>query len=109
LHDRADQLDLRAILLTDTLGSVLRKRVDLVLPVERGKTNSLSLHTATVALIEALLIGIAAKRPAQTVSSLKLLNDLRAQIAGRAMKLPVLDQKPQPRRRKKAVTSKGVP
>jgi DNA-binding MurR/RpiR family transcriptional regulator len=105
LLDRADQLRLRTILLTDTLGNVLRKRVDLVLPVERGKTNSLSLHTATVALIEALLIGIAAKRPAETVSSLKLLNDLRAQVAGRAMELPVSEE-PQPGRRKKAMTSK---
>jgi DNA-binding MurR/RpiR family transcriptional regulator len=92
LLDRADQLGLRKILLTDTLGGLLRKRVDLVLLVERGKTNSLSLHTATVALIEALLVGIAAKRPAETVSNLKLLNDLRTQIAGRAMELPLLDQ-----------------
>lgn len=109
LLDRADQLGLRTILLTDTLGNVLRKRVDLILPVERGRTNSLSLHTATVALIEALLVGVAVKRPAETVSSLKLLNDLRTQIAGRSMGLPVLDQKPQPRRPKKAVRSKKVP
>lgn len=104
LIDRSNQLDLRTMLLTDTLGDVLRKRVDLVLPVERGKTSNLSLHTATVALIEALLVGIATKRPAETVSSLRLLNDLRARLSGRAMELPVLDPEPRRRHRRKAAT-----
>lgn len=109
LLDRADQLGLHTLLLTDTLEAALRNRVDLVLRVERGRANSLSLHTATVALIEALLVGIAAKRPAQTVSSLKLLNDLRVQIAGRTMELPLLDREKSTGKSRKSGRSKNLP
>jgi hypothetical protein len=47
------------------------------------------MHTATLALFEALLVGVAAQRPAATIASLKLLNELRAQLAGKPMDLPV--------------------
>ena len=53
-----------AVLLTDTLAATLRRRVDLVLPVARGRVDMLSMHTATLGLIEALLVGIASP-PAQ--------------------------------------------
>ena len=43
-----------------------------MLPVARGRTNSLSMHTARLALIEALLVGIAARRPAETTAGLPL-------------------------------------
>jgi len=89
LLGRAATLGLATILVTDTLGTTLRKRVDLVLPVERGRADGLSMHTATLALFEALLVGVAAKRPAETVANLKLLNDLRARIAGKPMDLPM--------------------
>jgi DNA-binding MurR/RpiR family transcriptional regulator len=91
LLDRAAALDLATILVTDTLGTTLRRCVDLVLPVERGRADRLSMHTATLALLEALLVGVAAGRPAETVASLKLLNDLRAQLAGKPMDLAVPD------------------
>jgi DNA-binding MurR/RpiR family transcriptional regulator len=87
LIDHAKALDLTSILITDALGSKLKRRVDHVLPVERGRADALSLHTATLGLIEALLVGLAAKRPAETVASLKALNALRAKIAGQAMDL----------------------
>jgi len=89
LLGRAATLGLATILVTDTLGTTLRKRVDLVLPVERGRADGLSMHTATLALVEALLVGVAAKRPAETVANLKLLNDLRARLAGKPMDLPM--------------------
>jgi DNA-binding MurR/RpiR family transcriptional regulator len=89
LLGRAATLGLATILVTDTLGTTLRKRVDLVLPVERGRADGLSMHTATLALFEALLVGVAAKRPAETVANLKLLNDLRAQLAGKSVDLPM--------------------
>ncbi|HYR65766.1 MAG TPA: MurR/RpiR family transcriptional regulator [Reyranella sp.] len=91
--ERADRLGIRKVLLTDTLGPVLRGRVDQVLPVARGHTDSLSMHSATLALMEALLVGVAAQRPAETVASLELLNELRARIAGRAMELPISSDK----------------
>ncbi|MBN9085966.1 MAG: MurR/RpiR family transcriptional regulator [Reyranella sp.] len=87
--ERADRLGISKILVTDTLGAALRGRVDLILPVARGRADSLSLHTATMALIESLLVGLAARRPAETVSSLELLNTLRSKIAGQDMTLPI--------------------
>lgn len=85
-HARAQGLT--TILITDTLGAKLKRRVDHILPVQRGRADALSLHTATLALIEAVLVGVAAKRPAETVASLNLLNSLRAKIAGEPMNLP---------------------
>lgn len=84
----ASRLGLTMLLLTDTLGAELRRRVGLVLPVARGRTDSFSMHTTTLGLIEALLVGLAARQPERTVASLDLLNDLRANLVGRAMDLP---------------------
>ena len=90
------------ILLTDTLGSALRDQVDLVLPVARGNTDWFSTHTGTLGLIEAMLVGLAAKRPVQTVASLKKLNDLRTALAGKVMKLLVSERRHSgPRKRKR--------
>jgi DNA-binding MurR/RpiR family transcriptional regulator len=81
LITRAATLRLATVLITDVLGAQLRHRVDHVLPVERGRADALSLHTATLGLIEALLVGIAARRPGETLASLKRLASLRAAIA----------------------------
>lgn len=88
LLDQADRRGVPSILFTDTLARKLRHRVDLILPVARGRADMLSMHTATLGLIEALLVGIAAKRPAETVASLQSLNALRAQLVGEPMDLP---------------------
>ncbi len=45
----------------------------------------LSMHTATLGFIEALLAGIAAKRPDETLASLKALNEARQKLAGQPM------------------------
>ncbi|MEA2846263.1 MAG: hypothetical protein QOG78_1544 [Rhodospirillaceae bacterium] len=82
LLDRADQLGLGKILLSDSLGVALAGRIDLSLPVERGRADRISTHTVTLALLEALLVGVAAKRPNETMASLKQLDELRARLAG---------------------------
>src|SRR5262249_29161015 len=51
----AKRVGAHAILLTDSLRAVLRKNVDLVLPVARGQADWFSTHTATLGLLEALL------------------------------------------------------
>lgn len=79
---RANQVGARTILLTDLLGVALSDSVDLVLPVARGNTDWFSTHTATLGLIEVLLIGLAAKRPGETIAELKTLNELRSGLAG---------------------------
>jgi DNA-binding MurR/RpiR family transcriptional regulator len=96
---RIDRVGARAILLTDSLGTALRKRVDLVLPVARGNTDWFSTHTGTLGLIEALLIGAAVKRPSETVAELKTLNKLRSELAGFDAELSVA--RPQPERKKR--------
>ena len=85
LLDEADRYNIRKILITDSLGVKLRNRVDLVLDVARGRADMLSMHTATLGLLEALLVGIATKNPKTTVKSLKSLNDLREKITGKSM------------------------
>ncbi len=89
LLDETDRRRVGTLLLTDTLATVLSKRVDLVLPVARGRVDMLSMHTATLGLLEALLVGVATKRPRQTSASLRSLNDARTKLVGRAMALPV--------------------
>jgi DNA-binding MurR/RpiR family transcriptional regulator len=86
---RADHVGAHTILLSDTLGAALVQRVDLVMPVARGNTDWFSTHTGTFGLIEALLIGLAAKNPSETVAELKALNELRAELAGSDAELSV--------------------
>jgi DNA-binding MurR/RpiR family transcriptional regulator len=77
------------MLVTDTLTAALGKKVDLVLPVARGNAEWFSTHTATLGLIEAMLVGLAAKRPTDALASLKNLNRLRSELAGEMMSLPI--------------------
>jgi DNA-binding MurR/RpiR family transcriptional regulator len=89
LLDEIDRRRVGSLLLTDTLIAKLRHRVDQVLPVARGRADMLSMHTATLGLIEALLVGVATQRPTDTLASLKELNDTRKRLAGKTMNLPV--------------------
>jgi DNA-binding MurR/RpiR family transcriptional regulator len=88
LLDRAASCGMNRMLFSDTPGQKLRNRVDLVLPVARGRADMLSMHTATLALIEGLLVGLATERPQETIASLKSLNKLRTELAGKTMNLP---------------------
>jgi len=89
LLDVIGQRGLRSLLVTDTLAVTLRHRVDLVLPVSRGKTGMLSMHTATLGLIETLLVGIASQRPQETLANLAELNEMREKLAGKAAGLSI--------------------
>jgi DNA-binding MurR/RpiR family transcriptional regulator len=89
LLDEIDRHGLRSFLITDTLAATLRLRVDLVLLVPRGHAEMLSMHTATLGFIEALLVGVATKRPDETLASLKELNEARAKLTGKPMTPPV--------------------
>jgi DNA-binding MurR/RpiR family transcriptional regulator len=87
LFDCADRNGLNRILMTDTLGSRLKKRTDLLLQIPRGRTDRFSMHTATLAFLESLLVGIAAKRPKETIENLSRLNQLRADVTGNNLDL----------------------
>ncbi len=87
LIERAAEVNISPILVTDTLGRQLGGEIDLILSVPRGRAGHFAMHTATLAFIEALLVGIAATRPKQTIASLARLNELRAKVAGRSLDL----------------------
>lgn len=88
LLDQADQRGVTKMLFSDTLGAKLKDRVDLTLAVARGRADMLSMHTATLALIEALLVGVASERPNETIENLESLNRVRTALAGKSMSLP---------------------
>lgn len=88
LLDEIRRHKVASLLLTDTLAAKLRHRVDLVLTVARGRADMLSMHTATLGLMEALLVGVATKRPHETLASLEKLNEAREKLAGKSMHLP---------------------
>jgi DNA-binding MurR/RpiR family transcriptional regulator len=83
----AGRLNLKNVLLTDGLGVRLQAGVDLVLTVARGRADMLSMHTATLSLIEALLVGTAAGNPKGTLRSVERLNELRTSLVGKPMDL----------------------
>lgn len=59
LIDQVDRHGVKSLLLTDTLAAKLRHRVNLILPVSRGRADMLSMYTATLGLIETLRVGVA--------------------------------------------------
>jgi DNA-binding MurR/RpiR family transcriptional regulator len=89
LLDEIKRLHLGSMLVTDSLAAQLRHKVDLVLPVPRGRADMLSMHTGTLGFIEALLVGVAAKRPDDTLEGLRALNRAREKLAGKTANLPV--------------------
>lgn len=87
LIDETERQKIPTVLITDTLAARLRNRVDLILPVARGRAEMLSMHTATLGLIEALLVGVATKQPDKTMDSLRHLNAAREKVTGEPMDL----------------------
>jgi hypothetical protein len=49
----------------------------------------LSMHTGTLGFIEALLVGVATKRPAETLASLQALNEAREKLGGGVANLSI--------------------
>ena len=89
LLEASDRLDVPVLLVTDTLGPRLKSRVRLVLAAARGRADMLSMHTATLALVESLLVGVAAEHRDRTIGHLRALNEAREELAGEPMDLRV--------------------
>lgn len=87
LLERAAELEVPVTLITDSLGPLLARRVETILTVARGRTEMLSMHMATLGLLEALLVGVATKRRVETVAHLGLLNALRNKVVEKPMDL----------------------
>jgi len=75
--DHADLCHMPKVLVSDSLGPKLQRRIDYILPVARGQVSGLSMHTATLALIEALIVGVATRQPEESLANLENLNRLR--------------------------------
>jgi DNA-binding MurR/RpiR family transcriptional regulator len=79
---RANDLGLRVVLLTDTLGARLADRVEVALPALRGRGGALSGGAATMALLDALLLAVAARDRGRSLAALAELNELRKRLRG---------------------------
>ena len=91
LLEACGKLDVPVLLVTDRLGPRLKSRVRLVLTAARGRADMLSMHVATLALVEAFLVAVAAKSHDRTIESLRALNETREKLAGEPMDLHVDD------------------
>jgi DNA-binding MurR/RpiR family transcriptional regulator len=84
---RANELDVPVVLITDSLGAALGGRVAAALTAPRSRAGSLSTVTTTVAIFDALLLGIAARDRDRAFAGLTQLNRLRERLAGRHVPL----------------------
>jgi DNA-binding MurR/RpiR family transcriptional regulator len=78
--DRANELGLAVVLVTDTLGPKLADRVDVALPAPRGSRGTLGGGAVTIAVLDALLLGIAARDRGRSLAALAELNELRRRM-----------------------------
>ena len=76
--DHARSLGCRSILLTDTLGSAMRSRVDVVLAARRGPVSTFHSLTVPMSILNALVLGVAIAKPDESLAALNRLQQLRA-------------------------------
>lgn len=79
----AEKLHLPIVLVTDTLERKLARRADVIIPATRGTAGRMALHGATLVVLEALVLGLAASDQARALAALDRLNDLREVINGK--------------------------
>jgi len=82
IFDRAVALNLPSILITAPTPIIPDRRASVTLPVARGQSDGFSHHAATLALIEALIIGYAGQNRDSVRRSLEALNTARQGLAG---------------------------
>ncbi len=80
LFDRAADCGAKVVLISDSLGPIVADRVAVVLPVPRGRADHLAMHGGTMVLVEALILGLAARDPDRALTALDLLSTLRGTI-----------------------------
>jgi DNA-binding MurR/RpiR family transcriptional regulator len=78
--ERARQLGNPIVLISDSLGPFVAEHMAEVLPVPRGRADHLAMHSGTMVLIEAMIVGLAARDRARAISSLESLSVLRGTI-----------------------------
>lgn len=78
----ADALGLPTVLVTDDPDGPLARRARHVVPARRGRARRVALHGATLVVLEALVLGLAARAGSAAPAALDRLNDLRAALSG---------------------------
>lgn len=78
--DHAEQCRAPIVLVGDSLAPFVRRRVVETLPVPRGKADHLSMHGATVVLVEAMIVALAEQDRDAALGSLQKLGALRGAI-----------------------------
>lgn len=80
LLDYASEVGATVVLISDSLGPLVGGRVETVISVPRGRSDHLALHCATLVLIEALTLGLAARNRNEEINHLDRLSRLRGRI-----------------------------
>ncbi|MFV2034224.1 MAG: MurR/RpiR family transcriptional regulator [Halocynthiibacter sp.] len=87
LFDRAVDLSVPRILITAPSVAIPDYRADVTLRVARGQSDGFSLHAATLAVIEALIVGYAGLNRESVHRNLENLNEVRQRLAGDGLDL----------------------
>lgn len=80
--DRARRMRLAMVLVTDSLDPKLARHADVVVPSQRGRAERVALHGATLVVLEALVLGVAATDRPRALEALEQLNMLREAVLG---------------------------
>lgn len=75
--DHAKKVGARSVLITDTLGLVLRDTADVILSARRGPVSTFHSLTVPMTILNALILAVAMARP-ESLTTLDRLQDLRA-------------------------------
>jgi DNA-binding MurR/RpiR family transcriptional regulator len=76
--DHARATGCRSVLLTDTLGPVLRDKPDVILAARRGPVSTFHSLTVPMSILNALILAVAMARPDESLAALNRLQQLRA-------------------------------
>lgn len=83
LLDRAKELKLQSIIITDTLGLALAGRFSVALSARRAGGGMFHLSAITIVVIDALLLGLAGRDRVQALDAYEDLQQMRARIEAR--------------------------
>lgn len=79
----AKRIGLPIVLVTDSVDAEIARGADIVIPAARGRAEWVALHAATLAVLEALVLGLAACDRSRALAALDHLNELRGKIVSR--------------------------
>jgi len=77
--DRARKVGCKTVLLTDTLRAHFQDKVAVTLAARRGPVSTFHSLIVPMAILNALILAVAMERPAESLGSLKRMEELRAE------------------------------